>query len=135
MLEANLLSRADKVQDFERISNEAFQVNVVGNMHLINLFLPLVLKGKVKKVVAITSGHADLDLINDYEIETSTIYAATKAGLNVIVSKFHAQYKKDGVLFLSLSPGVIETGQFSHQCTSHCIRFRVLVRFADHLQQ
>jgi NADP-dependent 3-hydroxy acid dehydrogenase YdfG len=107
------------VDEFARVSSEAWQINVVGNMHLINLFLPLVLKGKVKKVIALTSGHADLDLINNFEAETSTIYAATKAALNVIIAKFNAQHKKAGVLFVSLSPGVVETGQFDHQCTSN----------------
>lgn len=106
------------MDEFQRVSSDAWQINVVGNMHLINLFLPLILKGKVKKVIALTSGHADLDLINNFEAETSTIYAATKAALNVVVAKFNAQYKKDGVLFVSLSPGVVETGQFDHQCTS-----------------
>lgn len=93
---------------------KAFQTNVVGNIHLFNLFLPLVMKGKVKKVITISSGAADLDFINDLEIETSAVYAASKAALNVIVAKFNAQYKKDGVLFVSISPGAIEVGHFAN---------------------
>ncbi|KAJ5583048.1 hypothetical protein N7535_001668 [Penicillium sp. DV-2018c] len=65
-------------------------------IHLFHFFLLLVLKGKVKKVIAISSGAADLDLINDCDIE---------AALNIVVAKFDVQYKKDGVLFLSNSPG------------------------------
>lgn len=87
---------------------------MVGNIHLFHLFLPFVLKSNVKKVIAISSGHADLDLINNFEIETSTLYAASKAAMNVIVAKFNAQYKKDGVLFVSMSPGVVEVGQFAN---------------------
>ena len=70
------------------------------------------MKGKVKKVITITSGHADLDFINGLEIEVSALYSASKAAMNVIVAKFNAQYKKDGVLFVSMSPGVVDVGQF-----------------------
>lgn len=93
---------------------KAFQTNVTGNIHLFNLFLPLVMKGKVKKVIAISSGHADLDFINDLDVDTSALYSASKAALNVIVAKFNAQYKKDGVLFVSLSPGYVEVGHFAN---------------------
>lgn len=108
----DIFNRGAKVEELENISSKLFQTNVVGNIHLFNLFLPLVMKGKVKKVIAISSGHADLDFINDLEVETCALYSASKAAMNVIVAKFNAQYKKDGVLFLSISPGAIEVGHF-----------------------
>ena len=108
-----MFNRGDKVEELEDVSSKLFQTNVVGNIHLFNLFLPLVMAGKVKKVIAISSGHADLDLINDLEIETSALYSASKAAMNVIVAKFNAQYKKDGVLFVSISPGAVEVGHFA----------------------
>ena len=89
-----------------------FETNVTGNIHLFQLFLPLVLKGKVKKVITISSGHGDLELINDLEIDNSALYATSKAAMNIIVAKYSAQYKKDGVLFVSLSPGVVDVGHF-----------------------
>lgn len=73
----------------------------------------MILKGKQKKVIAISSGHADLDLISKYDIEMSGPYAAGKAATNVVVAKFGAQYAKDGVLFMSISPGVVDTGNFN----------------------
>ncbi len=109
-----MIDRGDKVEELEDVSLKLFQTNAIGNIHLFNLFLPLVMKGKVKKVIAISSGHADLDFINDLEVETSALYAASKAAVNVIVAKFNAQYKKDGVLFMSISPGVVEVGQFAN---------------------
>jgi NADP-dependent 3-hydroxy acid dehydrogenase YdfG len=114
MTNAVCLNRGDKVQELENTASKLFQTNVVGNIHLFNLFLPFVLKGKVKKVIAISSGHADLEFINALEVENSALYAASKAALNVIVAKFNAQYKKDGVLFVSLSPGVVEVGHFAN---------------------
>lgn len=56
---------------------------------------------------------ADLDVINDIEIDVGGLYAASKAAMNIIVSKFNAQYKKNGVLFLSISPGFVEVGRYT----------------------
>lgn len=108
----NIGTLANKVEELEKCAQEVWQTNVVGNIHLFNLFLPLIMKGKVKKVIAISTGVADLDLTNQLDIETVALYAASKAGLNMIVSKFSAQYKKDGVLFLSISPGLVEVGRY-----------------------
>jgi NAD(P)-dependent dehydrogenase (short-subunit alcohol dehydrogenase family) len=128
-------NRANKVEELEAVSQQLSQTNVVGNIHLFNIFLPLVLKGKVKKVVAISSGVADLDLINDLEIDTMPLYAASKASLNVIVAKFNAQYKRDGVLFLSISPGVVEVGRYvdSTLSTSLLLPFPVAIQGSQHV--
>ena len=81
------------------------------------------MKGKAKKVIAISSGHADIDLINNVEVDTQAVYAASKAALNVIVAKFNAQYKKDGVLFVSMSPGVVDVGHFPHSMYCPVLRY------------
>ncbi|KFA50016.1 hypothetical protein S40293_05959 [Stachybotrys chartarum IBT 40293] len=103
---------ADKVKELEETASKLFQTNVVGNIHLFNNFLPLVMKGEVKKVITLSSGHADIDLINGLDLEISALYSASKAAMNVIVAKFNAQYKKDGVLFVSISPGAVEVGHY-----------------------
>ena len=104
--------RGEEPEELDDFADELFKTNVTGNIHFFNLFMPLVLKGKTKKVIAITSGHADLDFINNFDVENSALYSASKAALNVIVAKFSAQYKKDGVLVFSMSPGVVEVGHF-----------------------
>ena len=111
-----MFNRSDKVEEVEAVSSQLLQTNVVGNIHLFHLFLPLVLKGKVKKVITISTGLADLDLTNDCEVDNGALYAASKAAMNVVVAKFNAQYKKDGVLFLSISPGVVDVGRYA-DCT------------------
>lgn len=73
--------------------------------------MPLVLNGRVKKVATLSTGMADLDLVNDYDIKISAPYAISKAAMNMAIGKFNARYKEDGVLFLSISPGFVETGQ------------------------
>ena len=86
---------------------------MIGNIHLFNLFTPLILKGQAKKVIAISSGQADLDLISKFSIDLAAAYTISKTGLNAAVAKFSAQYAKDGVLFMSICPGMVETGQFA----------------------
>ncbi|PFH62258.1 hypothetical protein XA68_14389 [Ophiocordyceps unilateralis] len=89
---------------------KSFQTNVIANIHLINLFIPLVLKGKAKKVIALSTGNADLDPINNFDVEVAPGYSISKAAMNVAIGKFSAQYKKQGVLFISICPGMVETG-------------------------
>jgi len=74
--------------------------------------MPLILKGQQKKVIAITSGMADLELVRNFDIEVSGPYAVGKAANNMVVAKFGAEYAKDGVLFMSICPGVVDTGHF-----------------------
>ncbi|KAM5343335.1 hypothetical protein ACJ41O_014301 [Fusarium nematophilum] len=91
---------------------ESFKVNVVANVHLFNLFMPLVQKGKAKKVITISSGMADLDLITKFGVAIAGPYAISKAAVNAAVAKFDAEYRREGVLFMSISPGVVDTGHY-----------------------
>ncbi|GAB1317990.1 hypothetical protein MFIFM68171_08200 [Madurella fahalii] len=91
-----------------------FKINVVGNVHLFNLFMPLVLRGRAKKVVSITSGSSDLDPIRQHDIAVFSAYAISKAAMNTAVAKFSAQYRKDGILFMSICPGVVEAGHYAN---------------------
>lgn len=101
------------MEEVNDVSSQLWHTNVVGNIHLFNLFLPLVLKGKIKKVITISTGMADLEFVNDYDVDVAALYAASKAAMNIIVAKFNVQYKKNNVLFMSISPGVVEVGRYS----------------------
>lgn len=83
---------------------------MVGNVHLFNLYMPLVHNGRAKKVIAISSGMSDIEFIRQFEIEPAAPYAVSKAGVNVVIAKFAARYAKDGVLFMSICPGSVNTG-------------------------
>lgn len=93
---------------------ELFKVNVVGQIHLFNLVIPLILKGRAKKIVGISSGFAAADLVRKYNVHNSAPYAISKAAFNMAIVEFSAQYAKEGVLFISISPGTIDTGHFDH---------------------
>ena len=87
-----------------------FETNAIGVINALNAFLPLVLKSSIKKILVLSTGMADVDLVTNYEIWEGASYAISKAATNMIVAKYHARYKKDGLLVLSISPGVVNTG-------------------------
>ncbi|KAJ9152057.1 NAD(P)-binding domain protein [Pleurostoma richardsiae] len=90
---------------------ECFRVNTIGNIHLFNLYMPLILKGGIKKVITLSSGFADNDLTTEYSIDVAGPYSISKAAMNTAVAKFSAEYAGDGVLFMSIAPGAVEVGQ------------------------
>ncbi|KAI8948682.1 hypothetical protein F4801DRAFT_591679 [Xylaria longipes] len=116
-----------RVQELEDEFHKSMDANVLANIHLYNLFMPLILQGTAKKVVAISSGIADIDWINDYEIANLSLNAMSKAALNVVTAKFNAQYKKDGVLFLSVCPGFVDTGHFIEPTPEQKIRMDAMI--------
>jgi NAD(P)-dependent dehydrogenase (short-subunit alcohol dehydrogenase family) len=71
--------------------------------------MPLILNGSAKKVVMISSGHADVELARKYDVFETAEYSISKAAVNMAVAKFSAEYRAKGVLFLSVSPGVVDT--------------------------
>lgn len=93
----------------EKDLRDSFDINVLGAIKTINAFLPLIKKGTVKKVITISSGMADLELINDLEIPVGAPYSISKGAVNVAMAKYNAVFKQEGILFLSISPGMVAT--------------------------
>ncbi|RCI12732.1 hypothetical protein L249_1065 [Ophiocordyceps polyrhachis-furcata BCC 54312] len=103
-------SRGNDPKQLEDDFLKSFKTNVIANIHLMNLFIPLLLKSNIKKVISLSTGNADLDPINKFDVEVAPGYSISKAAMNVAVAKFSAQYKRQGVLFMSICPGMVETG-------------------------
>lgn len=89
---------------------EHFRVNTIGPVHLFNAFMPLILKGRAKKVFAISTGAADPEMTLKPNMYQATAYSITKAALNMAVAKFSAAYHEQGVLFMAICPGAVDTG-------------------------
>lgn len=89
---------------------DLFRVNVVGNAHLFNLFVPLIQKGNAKKAIAISSSIAEPAMTKMGKLTLGYPYAVSKGALNTLITKFQAQYIDDGVLFLAVCPGAVDTG-------------------------
>ncbi|KAJ9496448.1 hypothetical protein H2202_008111 [Exophiala xenobiotica] len=88
---------------------KSFRVNVIGVIDTINTFLPLIKNGTAKKVIVISTGMADHDLVNNGQIWNSASYAISKAAVNMVVSKYNARLASQGILVFALSPGVVAT--------------------------
>ncbi len=84
-------------------------MNVIGVVKTINVFLPLTQKSSTKKVITISSGMADVDLVNKFSVDNAAPYSISKTAVNMAVAKYNALYGKDGILFMAISPGVVET--------------------------
>ncbi|KAH6680986.1 hypothetical protein B0J14DRAFT_275994 [Halenospora varia] len=118
---AALLFTASDTMDISEFENDfpflekelmdAFAVNVVGVAKTITAFLPLIKKSTIKKVITISTGMADLDLINEYSLTLSPAYATSKSALNLLIGKYNAVYGAQGILFLSIAPGMVDTAE------------------------
>jgi len=93
---------------------QSFKINTLGNVHLFNLALPLIRKGQAKKIIAISSGMADPDFITQFSIVDGAPYSISKGALNIAIAKFDAQYRKEGILFMAVSPGLVATQDMSN---------------------
>lgn len=100
---------------FVKDLRDTFETNVVGVMNTTSAFLPLILKSSVKKVITISSGMADIDVINQFGVGNGVPYSISKGATNVMVAKYNAVYKDQGVLFLAISPGFVDTGNIKPQ--------------------
>ncbi|KAH8912978.1 putative carbonyl reductase [Coniochaeta sp. PMI_546] len=89
---------------------EHFRVNAIGPVHLFNIFMPMILKGRAKKVIAISTGISDTEMTLKADIYQAVAYSMSKAALNMAVAKFSAVYREKGVLVMAICPGAVDTG-------------------------
>jgi len=87
-----------------------FNVDVIGVALATNAFLPLIRAGTTKKVIVLATGLGDIDLTNDYSVRAGGVYSIAKAASNMLIAKYNAELGKEGVLFLGISPGMVDTG-------------------------
>jgi NAD(P)-dependent dehydrogenase (short-subunit alcohol dehydrogenase family) len=88
---------------------QSLKVNVLGVVFSINAFLPLVRKSKIKKIIVISTGLADRDMVEKSTISFLLTYCSMKAALNMVVAKYAVELKSEGILLLALSPGLVNT--------------------------
>jgi len=93
----------------EKDLRDCFHVNVIGVVHTINSFLPLLRQGAAKKVVTLSSGMGDTEAVLKAGLPNQAPYAISKAALNMVVAKYAAEYKAEGFVFVAISPGLVDT--------------------------
>lgn len=98
-------------EEFDKDMLAVFETNTFAPVKTINVFLPLVKRSSIKKVIAISTGLADDELANKFDVYEGATYSMSKAALNTAIAKYNAGYGKssDGILFMAISPGVVDT--------------------------
>lgn len=86
-----------------------FDVNVLGVVRTINTFLPLLREGAAKKVITLGSGVGDYKFTLLSEDPTAVPYSVSKAAVVMVVAKYAMKYKKEGFVFVTISPGLVDT--------------------------
>ncbi|KAF8586780.1 NAD(P)-binding protein [Ramaria rubella] len=111
----------------EKDLRNSFNVNVIGVIHTINAFLPLLRAGTVKKVITISTGIADPEMLEKSGLYVAAPYGISKAGTNMVVTKYAIQFRDEGLIFLALSPGLVETlGR--ERTTEELVEYEAMIR-------
>lgn len=102
--------------------NESFHrsldTNVLGAIYVTNSLLPLILKGKEKKIVHISSAMGDAEFVRKAGVVGAVSYSASKAMLNLVVAKYGVELEAQGVVVVGLSPGWVDTDEVERKFCS-----------------
>ncbi|KAL3427739.1 short chain oxidoreductase [Phlyctema vagabunda] len=85
---------------------ETFNVNVLSAHNVTSVFLPLMEKSSLKKIMNISTTLGSLALAPRYQFFSVPAYKITKAALNMLTVQYALEYAERGYIFISLSPGV-----------------------------
>ncbi|KAH8928977.1 NAD(P)-binding protein [Atractiella rhizophila] len=92
---------------------EAVRVNTIGPILTTKAFIPLLRKGKEKKVTFTGSVFASLKLVEATDIGggsgTNGDYALSKVALHMAARKLDIQFKKEGFSMIAIHPGWVRT--------------------------
>ncbi|CUM68094.1 uncharacterized protein PRCAT00005811001 [Priceomyces carsonii] len=105
-------SPVEVTEDFAAFSsevNKSIKVNVLDQIYLINIFLPLLEKGDIRKIVFISSGLSAMSFVLKTEIQFQMPYSLSKAALNLISAKFALALKSKGFTVLAICPGLVSS--------------------------
>ncbi|KLO12359.1 NAD-binding protein [Schizopora paradoxa] len=88
-----------------------FKTNVLGVIHTINAFLPLLKAGATKKCIVISSPLGTEKMTLDANLAAFAGYSISKAALNLTTAKYTARFREEGLIFVSFNPGFVKTMQ------------------------
>jgi NAD(P)-dependent dehydrogenase (short-subunit alcohol dehydrogenase family) len=91
--------------DFQQM-RDAFETNVIGQLRVLRVLLPLLKKGKNPRVVNISSGVGSMERTDNPHFYA---YGPSKAGVNKISRTLSFALKKDGITVVALDPGWVKT--------------------------
>jgi len=104
------LSEFDGEEDLlVRDLNAAFSTNVIGVIHTINAFLPLLRAGSTKKVVIVSSEMGSAALAVKAKLPIFAPYSISKAAVDMVNAKYAAELGDEDFIFAAVSPGYVKT--------------------------
>ncbi|KAK4688507.1 hypothetical protein P7C73_g1616, partial [Tremellales sp. Uapishka_1] len=103
------LTKYDSPEALNKDFNNHWSVSVLGIVHTINNFLPLLRQGTKKTIINLNTGLADAQFSVDADYERSASYGATKAAAEFISVKYSIILKPENFIVVSISPGVVAT--------------------------
>ncbi|KAH9929441.1 uncharacterized protein B0H18DRAFT_211604 [Fomitopsis serialis] len=89
----------------------SFKVNVLGVVHTVNAFLPLLRKGTAKKIIVIGSEGGDCSLVWRIRLANAAAYGTTKAAENMVATKYAAELESEDFTVASVSPGIVDVSK------------------------
>jgi NAD(P)-dependent dehydrogenase (short-subunit alcohol dehydrogenase family) len=122
---------ANKAEMTVSAIDQALGTGVYGTLWITNALIPLIEKSQQKKIVHITSGMVDLDLIKSTGISYAVPYAIAKASMNILVAKYAAELKDKGIKVLALSPGWVNTADMTGPRKIHSFLFLFRLLFSN----
>ncbi|TFY62364.1 hypothetical protein EVJ58_g3909 [Rhodofomes roseus] len=88
---------------------QSFKVNVLGAIHAVNAFLPLLRKGSAKKIAIIGSEGGTSEYAWGIRIPGMAAYATTKAAEHLVATKYAVLLEPEGFTVVTISPGLVDT--------------------------
>jgi len=88
---------------------ETIDINTIGPLRVITEFLPQVKKGQKKVVVGISTILASIASIPAANLPGLNAYTVSKAALNALFATFARDFKAEGISFIPIHPGWVET--------------------------
>lgn len=85
-----------------------FKVNTLGAIHSVDAFLPLLRKGSAKKIIIISSGGGERDVVWKARVAELASYGVTKSAENMVMTKYAALLEPEGFVVVAISPGNVD---------------------------
>ncbi|KAI1207237.1 NAD(P)-binding protein [Annulohypoxylon truncatum] len=98
----------DGVKSMDNLA-ESFTTNVLGVHWVTQAFLPLLRKGKVKKVANIASYLASITQARAAHYFPAPAYKISKAAMNALTVQYAIDHEKEGFSFMAVCPGWMKT--------------------------
>lgn len=69
----------------------------------------------------------DEQLVVEYEVFEGAPYSISKSAMNMVTAKFQAEFKKEGIIFMGVCPGTVNTGHHDNRKYAVCKAYYMIL--------